>query len=183
MKTVLGLAGEIAAGKGTVAAYLEEKHGAKKRAFSDSLKDVCERLHLEKNRDNLQKLSTMFRENFHDNILSEVVFHDAREDKVGIVAIDGVRRKADIEFFKDVPGFKLVYLEADMKTRYERITKRGEKSDDNSKTFEQFEEDHTKEAELEIRGLKEIADFVIDNNGSFEQLYIQVDEIIAKTKQ
>lgn len=178
MKKIFGIAGEIGAGKGTVAAYLQEKFGANKRAFSDSLKDVADRMHLEKNRENLQKISTIFRENFHDNILSEVVFFDAKNDKAEIVAIDGVRRKADIEFFKDIPGFKLVYVEAEMKTRYERIIQRGEKSDDNSKTFEEFEKDHLREAEKEIRDLKQIADFVIDNNGSFQDLYKKIDEII-----
>lgn len=178
MKKIFGIAGEMGAGKGTVAEYLQKNFGASKRAFSDSLKDVADRMHLEKNRENLQKISTMFRENFHGDILSEVVFQDAKNDKADIVTIDGVRRKADIEFFKDIAGFKLVYVEADIKTRYERIIQRGEKSDDNSKTFEEFEKDHLREAEKEIVSLKKIADFVIDNNGSFEELYKQVDEII-----
>lgn len=179
-KIILGIAGEIGAGKGTIANYLAEHYGASKRAFSDSLKDVADRMHLEKNRENLQKISTMFRENFHDDILSEVVFFDVKNDDVKIVVIDGVRRRADIEFFKDIEGFKLVYVEAEMKNRYQRITHRGEKSDDNSKTFEQFEKDHQREAEREITQLKKIADFTLDNNGSFDELYKQVDRVVVK---
>jgi dephospho-CoA kinase len=182
MKKIFGISGEMGAGKGTVASYLADRYGASVRAFSDSLKDVADRMHLEKSRENLQKISSIFRENFHDNILSEIVFEDAKRDKAEIVVIDGVRRRADIEFFKDMPGFKLLYVEADIKARHQRIIKRGEKSDDNSKTFEEFERDHLREAEKEILGLKKIADFVIDNNGNFKQLYQQVDKIIKNNR-
>lgn len=177
-KQIFGLAGEIAAGKGTIAQYLVKSYNAKTRAFSDALKDVADRMHLEKNRENLQKISTIFRENFHDNILSEVVFRDTQKDDAQIIVIDGVRRFADIEFFEKIENFKLIYIETDIKNRFERLKKRGEKSDDFSKTFDEFKKDHEREAEKEVRDLRKIADFAIDNNGSFEELYVQTDKIL-----
>lgn len=179
-KIVLGFAGEIAAGKGTAAGYVEEKHGGKKFSFSTCLRDVAKRMHLEESRENLQKLSTMFRENFHDNILSEVVFEDIKEEGGEIVAIDGVRRLADIEYLKKLESFRLVYVEASMEKRHERIIKRGQNSDDIGKTFEEFKKDHEREAEQQIKELKNHADFVVDNDGSFEQLYGKLDKIIIK---
>jgi dephospho-CoA kinase len=177
-KTILGITGEIASGKGTITKYLTKEYKATSHRFSTALRDVAERMYLEENRENLQKLSTIFRENFDDNILSMVIYKDVEEDSNSLIVIDGVRRMADIEFLKKLPGFRLVYMEADIKNRYERITKRGENSDDNTKTFEEFEKDHQREAELQIKDLKSKADVVIDNNGTFEDLYKQANKIV-----
>ena len=177
-KIILGIAGEIASGKGTTAQYLTEKHSASTYRFSTALRDLANRMYLEESRENLQKLSTIFRENFDDNILSMVIYKDVERDKGQVIAIDGVRRMADIEFLKRLPEFKLVYIDASMENRYQRITKRGENVDDNSKTFEDFKKDHEREAELQIKDLKNKADFVVDNNGTMEELYAQIDKII-----
>jgi len=179
-KTILGITGEIASGKGTTAEYLAKKYDATSHRFSTVLRDVANRMYLEENRENLQKISTIFRENFDDNILSMVIYKDVENDKNDLIVIDGVRRMADIEFLKKLSGFKLIYVDTDMKTRYERIVKRGENSDDNTKTFEDFEKDHQREAELQIKDLKNKADAVVDNNGTFEDLYKQIDKIVAK---
>lgn len=177
-KIILGIAGEIASGKGTTAQYLVKNHNASTHRFSTALRDLAKRMYLEESRENLQKLSTIFRENFDDNILSMVIYKDVENDNNQVIAIDGVRRMADIEFLKKIPEFKLVYLDASMENRYQRITKRGENVDDNSKTFEEFKKDHEREAELQIKDLKNQADFVIDNNGTLEELYAQIDSII-----
>lgn len=177
-KIILGLAGEISSGKGTTAKYICEKYNGSSHRFSTMLRDVARRMYLEENRENLQKISTIFRENFFDDILSSVIAKDVENDKYEIIAIDGVRRLADIVYLQKILGFKLVYIEADMKKRYERITNRGENSDDNSKTFEEFEKDHEREAERQIKDLKNHAEYVINNNGSLEDLYKQIDEII-----
>lgn len=177
-KIILGLAGEIVSGKGTTAKYICEKHGGSSHRFSTMLRDVLDRMYLEISRGNMQKISTVLRENFSDNILSIVISKDVERDEHQVVAIDGVRRLADIEYLKKLAGFKLVYIETDMEKRYERIVKRGENSDDLKKTFEEFKKDHEREAELQIKDLKNHAEYVIDNNGSLDELYKQIDQII-----
>jgi dephospho-CoA kinase len=179
-KIVLGITGEIASGKGTATKYLLEKYGASSHRFSTMLRDVAKRMHLEESRENLQKLSTLFRENFSDDLLSQVIFHDVDTDGGEIIVIDGVRRMPDIEYLKKLPGFKLVYVDTDMETRYERLTKRGENVDDVNKTFEEFKIDNEREAERKIKDLKQDANFVVDNNGSLEELYKQIDLIIKE---
>jgi dephospho-CoA kinase len=179
MKIILGLAGEIASGKGTTAQYIIDKHNGSSHRFSTMLRDVARRMYLEENRENLQKLSTIFRQNFHDDLLSMVIAKDVENDEHKIIAIDGVRRLADISYLKKIDGFKLVYIKADIEKRFDRITKRGENTDDAKKTFEEFEKDHQREAELQIKELKNHADYVIDNNDDFDDLYHQIDKIIA----
>lgn len=180
MKIILGIAGEIASGKGTVAKHIEEKHSGSSHRFSTALRDVARRMHLEESRENLQKISTIFRENFNDNILSEVICQDVAEDTKQIIVIDGVRRMADIDRLKSLAGFKLVFIDANVDIRYQRIINRRENSDDEQKTYAEFVADHEREAESQVEDLKNYADFVVDNEGTFLELYHQVDKIISE---
>jgi dephospho-CoA kinase len=177
-KIILGLAGEIASGKGTTAKYICEKHNGSSHRFSTMLRDLLGRVYLPENRENMQKMSTIMRENFFDDILSSVIAKDVEKDQHQIIAIDGVRRLADISYLQKIPGFKLVYIDARMEKRYERIVGRGENTDDTTKTFEDFKGDHEREAERQIKDLKNQAEYVIDNNGSLEELHKQIDNII-----
>ena len=177
-KTILGLAGEMASGKGTVADYLKNRHQASVHHFSTMLRDILNRLHLEQTRENMQKLSTSLRQTFGEDTMARVIAEDVKKDNSKIIVIDCVRRPDDIKYLKQNPDFKLVYIKADMKKRYERIIKRSENSDDQNKTFEQFKKEHLAEPELQIKKLEEHSHIIIDNNGTMDELYRQVDAII-----
>lgn len=177
-KIILGITGEMACGKGTATKYVVDKYQAKSFRFSTMLRDVTKRMHQEETRDNLQNISTCLRQCFGEDILAKVMAEDVKKDAGEIIVIDGVRRLPDIKYLREIPGFKLIYIETNLEKRYERIVKRGENSDDKNKTFAEFEEDQKKEAEQQIKGLKFEADFTVDNNGSFEDLYSQIDKII-----
>jgi dephospho-CoA kinase len=181
-KIILGFTGEIACGKGTATKYVVEKYQAASHRFSTMLRDVLRRLYLGDTRENMQKISTLLRQNFGEDLMAKVIFQDVQEDAHDIVVVDGVRRLADIKFLKELPQFKLIYVEADINKRYERIVRRGENPDDLSKTFDQFKKDHEAETEQQITGLKKEADAVIDNNGSLENLYLQIDEMLSKDR-
>jgi dephospho-CoA kinase len=178
MKMILGITGEMASGKGTSADYLKRKKGAVIYKFSSSLRDITRRLYLEETRENLQKASTMVRETFGQDILCKVIHKDVEKDQNELIVIDGVRRQQDVQEFSKLKEFKLVYIETSLEKRFERIKKRTENIDDKDKTFEEFQIDNQREAEREIKKLKDEADFVVDNNGSFEDLYRQIDEIV-----
>ncbi|HCX28139.1 MAG TPA: hypothetical protein DHI91_03295 [Candidatus Portnoybacteria bacterium] len=177
-KLILSLAGEMACGKGTAVKYLVKKYDAGSFRFSTILRDVLDRLCLEQSRENIQKLSTILRKNFSDDLLAGVMAEDVKKDTAEIVVIDGVRRLADIKYLSGLPEFKLVYIETELERRHERIVKRGENTDDAQKTLGDFKKEHVSESELQIGDLKNHADFLIDNNGSPEDLYAQLDKIV-----
>ena len=177
-KIILGFTGLIASGKGTAAKYLQEKYGAETFRFSTILRDVLDRLYLPQSRENMINLSTNLRENFGQDLLSKVIAQDASRAKTEIVVVDGMRRPADIKDLKEVPGFKMIAIEVDSKVRYERLVKRAENPGDTEKTYDEFLEDHKAETEITIPDLIKQADAVIDNNGSLEDLYKQLDELI-----
>ena len=75
-KTILALAGEMGCGKGTLTRYLIAKYDAQVYRFSNPLRDILDRIHKDKSRDNMQKLSTALRNAFGDDALSEIILAD-----------------------------------------------------------------------------------------------------------
>ncbi len=177
-KLIFGITGQIAAGKDTVANYIISKTKAKTFKFSQVLRDILKRVHQEPSRDSMQKLSTYLRQNFGEDVLAKIIYEDIKSSNDEVIVIDGVRRYADIKELKSLDGFKLVYVDTSIENRYSRIIKRGENSDDNTKTFDEFKKDNEKEAESQVLDLKDIADIIIDNNGDIEELYKQIDSIV-----
>jgi dephospho-CoA kinase len=179
MKKIIGLSGEIASGKGTVADYIKKSYNGKVYRFSGMLRDLAGRLYLEENRENLQKMSTAVREYFGQDILCKTIYEDVKRDDNQYIVIDGVRRFQDVQELSHLKEFSLVYIKTDMRNRYERLIKRGENTDDKNKTFEEFKKDNQREAEKQIKALEKKADFVINNNGSYQDLYFQIDKILS----
>ena len=117
-KIIIALAGPIASGKEAVKKYLEEKYGASSYKFSNPLRDVLKRLHLPISRENIQDISTWLRARFGNDLLATIITADAIDDAGEIVIIDGARRLQDVAHLRALPEFKLVGVDADIKTRY-----------------------------------------------------------------
>ena len=181
-RKIIGLAGEIASGKGSFAKYVKEKYGAEIYRFSDVFRKILDILGLEENRKNMSDLSLILRTTFGEDILAKAMAEEVKKSNEKVVIIDGVRRIEDIKYLKELADFELIFVDAEMKIRYERIIKRGENSDDNNKTFEEFKKDAKRNAELKIAGLKQIADKIINNNSDLENFYRQIDDVLKDDK-
>jgi len=181
-KIILGLAGEIAAGKDTVAAYLKKKYGAETISFSVPIRDILDRMHLPQTRHNMYSLGTDLRMRFGQDILAKVITGDVIESRARIITLPNIRLAQDITYLKKVPGFHLVAIDADPKIRFQRLKKRGQNPDDRNKTWPQFLRDAKLYTEIHIKGLMKKAPHRLDNNGSFADLYRQVEELLKKLK-
>lgn len=179
-KLIIGLAGEMAAGKTTVTDYLKKKYGAVSFRFSDMLRDILKRLHLPTERKNLQTISTALRQNFSEDLMSRVLTEDVKQSEHNFIITEGIRRPTDTTFLRDIPGFIMIGIEVDERTRYERIVARSENPDDQTKTWEEFQQEGKAETEQEIKNIITQADHVVDNNGTLEDLYKNIDTIIAE---
>jgi len=179
-KIIIGFAGEMGSGKGTCAQYFVDHHGAVTYRFSTPLFTIVKALHLPVERDTLQRASTTLRGEFGEDLFAKVMFADVKADPHELIVVDGVRRPDDVRYLSQLPEFKLVYIEAPIEMRHERVVLRGEKSDDASKTFEQFEKDHERESELQIKDLKQFAADVLDNSGDMNALHAQLEALYAK---
>ncbi len=178
-KIVLGFVGELSSGKGTSVSYLKEKYGASTYSFSTMLRDILDRIYVDQTRDNLIDLSVFLRGRFGEDTMAKTMAKDVQNDPADVVAIEGIRRHADIEYLKKLPNFVLVEISADQKTRFERLKKRNQNADDQTKTWEEFLADAKKPTEISIREVAKEAKQHINNNDSLKNLHHQLDTLVS----
>lgn len=179
-KIILGFTGLIACGKDVSKTYVEKKYGASSYRYSTMLRDILTRLYLPMTRENLQNLSTDLRARFGEDTMAKVIAEDAKNDEHEIVIIEGIRRMADIANLQQTPNFYLISVETTPENRYQRMVKRNENVGDENKTYDDFLKSDQMETEVQIPDVMNHAKFHVDNNGSVEDLYRQIDEIIEK---
>lgn len=179
---IIGITGKIACGKGSLADYLIKKYRAKKFGFSDPLKETLSMYDIELTRHNLQLLSTLLRKNFSEDVLARALMKRAIEARENIVIIDGVRRLTDIENFRKLKNFSLIFIDTKEKLRYARYTKRNQSPGDEKMSYKDFIKKDNAESENQIESLKQFSQHIISNNGSMEELHNKTDEIIKLLK-
>jgi len=175
---VLGLVGEIASGKSTVADFLITEFKAEAVSFSQPLRDILDILSLPQNRENMVWLGVDLRARFGQDILAKAVFRAAQNSSAPIICLPNIRLAEDITVFKAVPNFYLVKIEAHSEIRYQRLCHRRENPDDQNKTWAEFLSDSQLPTEISIREVAKSAQFALDNNTDKPCLFDQVKKLI-----
>jgi dephospho-CoA kinase len=181
-KLILGFTGPIASGKEAAKKYIESKYGAVSFKFSNILRNILESIAVPNDRANIIALSTFLRQQYGEDILAKAIAKNVSESADDIIVVDGIRRLADIKYLQEVPGFVLIAIDAKPEIRHARSVSRNENAGDAEKNYEEFLADHQKETELTIPEVMSKADFVISNDGDFEDLYKQIDELVEKIR-
>lgn len=179
-KIILGFAGPIASGKEVAKKYIEKKYGASSFKFSTILRTILDFVAVDQNRDNIIALSTFLRQQYGEDLLAKAIAKNVAEAKDDFIVVDGIRRMADIEYLKKIPGFTLIAIDAKPEIRYQRSVSRNENLGDDVKDYDQFLADHQKETETTIPEVMANANYQIDNTGDLESLYQEIDKIIEK---
>ena len=177
---IIGIAGTNGAGKDTLGELLAEHCGYKFRSVSDILREELTAQGIPHEREHMRALSTKWANEHGHGVLSVKTIEayaeeEEREGYKGLV-IGSIRRPAEAKAIQDEGGV-VVWVDADKRTRYDRIqaNSRGRTDDDHS--FEEWSEHEDIEmrpiegepGSMNMLGVKEIADIHIDNNfESFE---------------
>jgi dephospho-CoA kinase len=177
---ILGITGLFAAGKDTAANYLEAK-GFQHISLSSILREEAKKRKVEPTRENLIKLGTDLKD-------QEGYFTLAQRAQARIkdkAVITSLRHPAEVSYFKKMPNFRLIMIDAPADIRYKRAKKRA-RLGDNIESFKQFIALENKERNhgggQELDGVLEKSDYRIDNSSDFNHLYRQLDELIEGIK-
>ncbi len=179
-KIIIGIAGKMASGKGTVANALVLDYQADRVRSSKPLRLVLDQFLIPQKREHLQKLSTLLRQAFGEQTLIQSIVHQITLSTASLVVFDGIRRAIDVQTLKTLPNFLFIYVDAPSQIRYERYVKRNENPGDGAMTYEEFLKEDNAEPESEIEGLKELADHVIDSSVSYDQFHTDMRELFKK---
>lgn len=177
---LIGLVGEKGSGKETVGQLFIQLLPEKKIAhikFSDLLKETLDLWSIPLTRTNLQDIAIIMDQHFGDGTLAFAMKQRIKKLDADIVILDGVRWDADIKLINSFKKHFLIYVTADIKTRFERIAKRVEKVGE-GKDYEQFLKEEEKPNEVGIPRLGAKADFKIENNGNFETLKKKLSQVL-----
>ncbi|MCL4339294.1 AAA family ATPase [Patescibacteria group bacterium] len=94
----------------------------------------------------------------------------------GKIVIEGMRTLAEYDFFANMfPGFKTIFIEAGKEKRYQRLQERRVRPL-STKEARQRDEDEAKG--FDLVKLRDKADFIVGNDGSFEEFFEKLRKII-----
>ena len=180
---IIGITGTLGAGKGTVVEYLKNK-GFKHFSVSGFLNSEIVKRGLVPDRVKQREVANEYRAK-GPLTLMEAVYESAKTaiEAGENVVIESQHTAAEVRFIQSMGGVELI-VDADLRTRYARITKRGSEKD--NVTFEQFSKEQEWEMSQKDPNMNNlgsaiaIADFHISNDGTLEDLYRQVDEVLVK---
>jgi dephospho-CoA kinase len=180
-KIIIGLVGETGSGKDTVAKYLKEQYDAKLMRFKDPMEETLSIFFEKPSKEDYQWFFKSLHERFGDDILCKGLRKKVDESEAELVVINGLRMPCDYDFIKDYPDASILYVTADQKMRWQRVSVRGEKSDDDI-SFEKFQELDSHETEIHIPEIGVKADYTIKNEKDLEHLLGETDSFLAKVR-
>ena len=184
---IIGLSGTNGAGKDTVGQILAD-YGYLFESVSEPLRVEARKRGLPVKREFLRKISAEWRREFGLGVLVDraIDLWKSYGDKYVGVVVCPMRNTGEAQHLKDLGGI-LIWIDADQRTRYDRIQAnieaRGRAGEDN-KTFEQFLREEADEMKPPIgadasalngAGVKAMSDIFIDNSSEeVEQLRAKV---------
>lgn len=179
---IVGFTGKRGCGKDTAAEMLVKAHGFTALDFTrDILSPILRAQKKDITRDNLIDLAMEGRNEAGNGIWAQKLCDAMHGMKRGDYTISGVRFPEEARAFRKEFGadFVLVSILCDDRKRHERCVKRGTKGEGGI-SFEAFMKTEEKPTEKAISDTMAIADYVIDNNGSLDELSGVIDELVKR---
>lgn len=179
---IIGITGTLGAGKGTIGEYLVNQKGFKHYSARAIFNEELARRGIPSNRDTITAVANDLRAQHGPGYVAEQLLARAKEAGSDAV-IESIRTVSEAEYLKSHGAFVWA-VDADIKTRYERISGRGSETD--AVSFDKFVADEDREmtntdpTKQNIKGVMTLADHTFRNDGTPEELFAQVEEALAK---
>ncbi len=171
----------MGAGKGTIVEYLLGNHGFLHFSVRGLLTEIIEERGLELNRDSMVAVANELRAQNSPSYLIELLYEKARAAGKNCI-IESIRTPGEIDALDQKGDFFLFAVDAEARTRYDRITDRGSATD--SVSFETFQDNEAREMNSTDPNKQNLsvciarADYTFQNNGSLEELFNQVEKTL-----
>jgi dephospho-CoA kinase len=174
---IIGLCGQPASGKDTVADFFVAK-GFGHVSLGDALREEMRKQGLPMDRARMSVFAAEAKKSRGMAYLAELAAGMVSDKAI----ISGIRGTAEVEFFRRRfgPDFMLLVVDAPLATRYARARERNRPGDNIS--LEEFRriEDHERSS---VSGAQEVdkvialADLTVDNSGSMEALMAKLEHV------
>jgi len=174
---LIGLTGRNASGKSTVVDWFVSK-GLVSESCSDSIRDHLREKGIEESRENLIEGGRELRRIGGAGILAEMLLERlAGEEAV----IDSIRTPGEVETLREREDFILIEVRAGMEARWQRAQSRARSGDalDRESFFTQEESETVakEESGQELDATAALADLILVNDASLEELHADLEEL------
>lgn len=180
---IIGITGTLGAGKGTIVDYLVERYGYEHYSVRKFLIDEARRRNMAVNRDTFVTVANDLRNSHSPSFIVDELYRQAEQAGKNAI-IESIRTPGEVLSLKKNGHFTLFAIDADPEIRYQRIVGRNSETDHISyETFlenEQREMSSSNPNHQNIGKCMEMADYVFQNNGDFNDLYTQLDPVLFK---
>jgi dCMP deaminase len=176
---IIGLTGKNCAGKTAVCQYLVSR-GFEYQSLSDDIRQEIRKRGGEITREVLTEVGNELRSRFGAGVLAERVLVRLGYDCNYVV--DSIRNPTEVEVLRQRKDFILMAVDANEVVRFERSMLRGREGA--AQTLEQFVQEEKRElqsddpANQQLVATRRMADVVVNNDGSLEDLHRQLNEIL-----
>ncbi len=180
---IIGITGTLGAGKGTIVEYLVNNKGFKHFSVRQFLIEEIKRKWLPINRDSMTEVANKLRANHSPSYIIEQLYKTAITQG-GDAIIESIRTPGEVEFLKKQGKFLLIAVDADPRIRYERITLRASETDNIS--FDTFMDNEKREFtsldpnKQNLGKCIQLADVVLNNNGTMDDLNLQLEKNLGE---
>lgn len=189
---IIGLTGGMVCGKASMAKLLVEK-GFIPLVFSDVINEELIKRGIPITRKSQQDFGNELRETFGAGEIARRLIariekassETAVSEKKGKnYVLDGIRNPGEVEVLRQSKDFFLIAIESSQENRFKRIIERN--MDRDPKTWEEFlaadsrDFDDGTEHGLQIKKCMKLADYTIENNGSFDDFKNKIEDVLKK---
>jgi dephospho-CoA kinase len=175
---IIGITGTLGAGKGTIVDFLVREKNFHHFSVRQFLLEQIRRSGLPENRDSMVAVANNLRKEHSPSYIVDCLFDEAAASGKPAI-IESIRTPGEVRSLRTKGRFYLFAVDADPRTRFERVTKR--KSETDQIDFETFLENESREmtstdpAKQNLQKCIEMADYRFKNNGSVRVLEEAVD--------
>lgn len=183
---IIGIVGTSGSGKTTAAKYLQKKGFYLVELSSFLIEEARRRKITNINKKSLQDLGNECRKKLGTSVLARWAFEKIKGRKEKNAVISGIRNPKEITYLINKKNFYLLGIDAQEKTRYQRVIElRGKKWMGNFANFLKIERRDSAGGEKGLQAKKCLikAKKIIINNSSLESFYQQINYFLAEIKK
>lgn len=183
---IIGLSGTNGSGKDTVAHLLVEKYGYYFASATDMLGSELTKRGLSHERENKRAVSAEWRREHGLGVIVDKGVAEAKAAGCDKLVVGSLRNSGEADRVHELGG-EVLWVDADPKIRYDRITRNSRGRVEDQKTFEQFLAEEAAEmqhsgdaATLNIAGVKDKSDrFISNDTETIDEFKAHAESILA----